>query len=97
MGHRVVWYVGINVPVECAFICFANEGSNALRNVGTAVHTDIQQDCNINNFVVYEYTVSQQMHYSDSLLISYSSYMFRRMYVIIREPSFTCPAEFLST
>jgi hypothetical protein len=39
------------------------------------------------------YTVSQQLHYSDSLLISYSFYMFRRMYVIIREPSFVCPAE----
>jgi hypothetical protein len=26
------------------------------------------------------------MHYSDSLLISYSCYMFRRKYVIIREP-----------
>jgi hypothetical protein len=26
-------------------------------------------------------------------LISYSCYMFRRMYVIIREPSFMCPAE----
>jgi hypothetical protein len=39
-------------------------------------------------------TVSQQMHYSDSLLITFcSSYMFRRMYVIIREPSFECPAE----
>jgi hypothetical protein len=32
------------------------------------------------------------MHCSDSLLISYSCYMFRRMYVIIREPSFVCPA-----
>jgi hypothetical protein len=29
------------------------------------------------------------MHCSDSLLISYSCYMFRRMYVIIREP-FLC-------
>jgi hypothetical protein len=38
--------------------------------------------------------ISQQMHYYDSLLITfYSSYMFRRMYVIIREPSFECPAE----
>jgi hypothetical protein len=37
--------------------------------------------------------ISQQMHYSDSLLIIfYSSYIFRRMYVIIREPSFVCPA-----
>jgi hypothetical protein len=34
------------------------------------------------------------MHYSDGLLVTfYSSYMFRRMYVIIREPSFECPAE----
>jgi hypothetical protein len=33
------------------------------------------------------------MHCSDSLLIYYSFYMFRRMYVIIREPSFVCPAE----
>jgi hypothetical protein len=34
------------------------------------------------------------MHYSYSLLITfYSSYMIRRMYVIIREPSFECPAE----
>jgi hypothetical protein len=34
------------------------------------------------------------MHYSDSLLITfYSSYMFRRVYVIIREPSFEYPAE----
>jgi hypothetical protein len=31
------------------------------------------------------YTISQQMHCSDSLLISYSFYLFRRMYVIIRE------------
>jgi hypothetical protein len=39
-------------------------------------------------------TISQQMHYSDSLLITfYSSYMFRRMYVIIRGRSFECPAE----
>jgi hypothetical protein len=37
--------------------------------------------------------VSQQMHYSDCLLISYSSYMFRRMHVIIRESSFICPAD----
>jgi hypothetical protein len=41
------------------------------------------------------YTISQQMHCSDSLLISYSSYMFRCMYVIIREPSCMCPAELL--
>jgi hypothetical protein len=27
------------------------------------------------------------MHCSDSLLISYSCYMFRRIYVTIREPS----------
>jgi hypothetical protein len=27
------------------------------------------------------------MHCSDSLLVSYSSYMFQHMYVIIREPS----------
>jgi hypothetical protein len=39
------------------------------------------------------YRASQQMHCSDSLLISYSCYMFRRMYVIIREPSVVCPAE----
>jgi hypothetical protein len=33
-------------------------------------------------------TISQQMHYSGSLLITfYSSYMFRHMYVIIRESS----------
>jgi hypothetical protein len=37
--------------------------------------------------------ISQQIHCSDSLLISYSSYMFRRMYVIIREPTLMCPAE----
>jgi hypothetical protein len=42
---------------------------------------------------IYIYTISQQMHYSDSLLVSYSCYMFRRMYVIIRGPSFVCPAE----
>jgi hypothetical protein len=41
----------------------------------------------------YIYTISQHMHCSDSLLISYSSYMFRRIYVVIREPSFMCPAE----
>jgi hypothetical protein len=35
-------------------------------------------------------TISQQTHYSDSLLVTfYSSYMFRRMYVIIRESSFS--------
>jgi hypothetical protein len=39
------------------------------------------------------HTISQQMHSSDSLLVSYSSYMFWRVYVIIREPSFMCPAE----
>jgi hypothetical protein len=41
------------------------------------------------------YTISQQMHCYDTrnLLISYSSYMFQRMYVIITEPSFMCPAE----
>jgi hypothetical protein len=39
------------------------------------------------------YTISQQMHCSDSLLVFYSSYMFRHMYVIIREPSCMCPAE----
>jgi hypothetical protein len=39
------------------------------------------------------------MHCSDSLLVSYSSYMFRLMYIIIiiiiiiREPSFMCPAK----
>jgi hypothetical protein len=33
------------------------------------------------------YTISQQMHCSDCL-ISYSSYMFRRMYVIISKLSF---------
>jgi hypothetical protein len=33
------------------------------------------------------------MHCSDSLLVSYSFYMFRRMYVIIRESTFLCPAE----
>jgi hypothetical protein len=61
MGHRVVWYVGINVSVECAFIfCFANGGSKALRNVGTAVHSDIQQDCNLNTFVVV--VVSTEYH-----------------------------------
>jgi hypothetical protein len=43
--------------------------------------------------LLYVYIVSQQIHYSNSLLISYSSYMFRRMYVIIGEPSFVCPAE----
>jgi hypothetical protein len=32
---------------------------------------------------IYIYPISQQMHCSDSLLTSYSSYMFRRMYVII--------------
>jgi hypothetical protein len=32
------------------------------------------------------------MHCSDSLLISYNSYMFRHMYVVIREPSFVYPA-----
>jgi hypothetical protein len=30
------------------------------------------------------------MHCSDSLLIPYSSYTFRRVYVMIREPSFVC-------
>jgi hypothetical protein len=40
------------------------------------------------------YTISQQLHNSDSLLITFSSpYMFRHMYVIIREPSVVCPAE----
>jgi hypothetical protein len=33
------------------------------------------------------HVISQQMHCSDNLLVYYSSYMFRRMYVIIREPS----------
>jgi hypothetical protein len=47
----------------------------------------------IPNTVLSIYTISQQMHCSDSLLISYSSYMFRRMYVIIKEPSIVCPAE----
>jgi hypothetical protein len=32
------------------------------------------------------YTLSQQLHCSDSLLISYSSYMSRRMYDVIRQP-----------
>jgi hypothetical protein len=36
------------------------------------------------------YVISQQMHRSDSLLVSYSSYMFQHMYVIIRGPSFMC-------
>jgi hypothetical protein len=40
------------------------------------------------------YTISQQIHYSDSLLISYSSYMSRGMHVIIRKPSFVCPVLF---
>jgi hypothetical protein len=33
------------------------------------------------------------MHCSVGLLISYSYYMFRRVYVIIREHSFEFPAE----
>jgi hypothetical protein len=33
------------------------------------------------------------MHCSDSLLVSYSCYMFQHMYIIISEPSFVCPAE----
>jgi hypothetical protein len=47
---------------------------------------------------VYMYIRNQKLHCSDSLLICYSSfYMFRRtrMYVIIREPSFMCPAELI--
>jgi hypothetical protein len=40
------------------------------------------------------YTISQQIHCSVSLLItSYSSYMFRHMYILIRSPSIVCPAE----
>jgi hypothetical protein len=39
------------------------------------------------------YTISHQMHCSDSLLLSCSYYMFRHMYVIITELSFMCPAE----
>jgi hypothetical protein len=39
------------------------------------------------------YTIIQQLHCSDSLLISNSPYMFRRMYVIIMEPSVVCPIE----
>jgi hypothetical protein len=42
---------------------------------------------------IYIYTISQQMHCSDNLLISYSSHIFRRMYVIISEPSVMRPAE----
>jgi hypothetical protein len=34
--------------------------------------------------LIYIYTISQQKHCSDGLLISSSCYMFRRMYVIIR-------------
>jgi hypothetical protein len=53
-----------------------------------------RQSPNLNYTSWYVCTISQQMHYSDSLLItSYSSYMFRRTYVIIREPSFECRAE----
>jgi hypothetical protein len=36
------------------------------------------------------------MHRSDNLLISYSCYMFRRMYDIIREPSFMCLAGYIN-
>jgi hypothetical protein len=43
--------------------------------------------------VLYIQLASQQMHCSDILLIPYSSYMFRRTYIIIRVPSFVCPAE----
>jgi hypothetical protein len=40
-------------------------------------------------------TITQKMHSSDSLLVKfYICYMFRRMYVIIREFCFVCPAEF---
>jgi hypothetical protein len=43
---------------------------------------------------MYVCTISQQMHYYDNLLITfYSSYMFRRMYVIIRETYSECHAE----
>jgi hypothetical protein len=36
--------------------------------------------------------ISQQIQCSDSLLISYSSYMFPQMYIIIKQPSLVCPA-----
>jgi hypothetical protein len=49
--------------------------------------------CRVNKLSLCRPTTSQQMHYSDSSLISYSSYMFRRMYVIIRAPYVVCPAE----
>jgi hypothetical protein len=42
---------------------------------------------------IYVYIISEQMHCSDRLLISHSSYMFRRMYVIFRELPFVCPVE----
>jgi hypothetical protein len=49
------------------------------------------------NFILrvfsYIFAISQQMHCSDSLLVSYSSYMFRRMHVIIRESYVMYPAE----
>jgi hypothetical protein len=34
---------------------------------------------------IYTHTTRQQMHYYDVLLISYSSYMFGRMYVIAQK------------
>jgi hypothetical protein len=40
------------------------------------------------------FKINQELYYFDSLLITfYSSYMFRRLYVIIREPFSECPAE----
>jgi hypothetical protein len=45
------------------------------------------------NLYYYKYTISQQIHCSGILLKFYSTYMFRRLYVIIREPAFVCPTE----
>jgi hypothetical protein len=65
------------------------------RSLGQRYNANTKQcDTNTKYFIPYTVNfrsacaVSQQMHCSDSLLIkSYSSYMFRRVYVIIRELS----------
>jgi hypothetical protein len=79
-----------------------NDPSDGLRNESGANGSDYCgcrcvtcETCNlIPEFNLDLCKISQQMHYSDGVLItSCSSYMFRRMYVIIREPSVMCPAE----
>jgi hypothetical protein len=81
-------WVCISPPLYTFVSCTGTFYFTVCWKSNTHIHTHTHKD-----IYIYIHTINQQMHCSDSLLISYSSYMFRRMYVITRELSFMCPAE----